>query len=261
LDNSLQVVPIPAFQDNYIWLLYKTHGACATIVDPGDAAPVLQALAERHLILDNILITHHHADHQGGIPALLEAFPDIKIYGPAKEAIAHCSHPLSEGMHCSLPTLECSFEIWETPGHTLGHIAYVHPKMVFCGDTLFSAGCGRIFEGNPTQMFNSLERFKTLAPDTLIYCAHEYTLDNLKFAKLVEPSNLLIEEHQKKCEALRARNLPTLPSTMAIEQEINPFLRIEKNIKKNNLLKYNENIQSEQAVSIFAALREWKNTL
>lgn len=233
----MNLVAIPAFTDNVIWMLHD--GAQALVVDPGDAAPVRAALAAQGLALSGILVTHHHADHVGGL-AGLQPLLHGPIYAPALEqpSMPVPTTPVAEGN--VLNWAGHGIRVLDVPGHTAGHVAYVMDGRVFCGDTLFSAGCGRLFEGTPAQMWASLRKLGELPGDTQVCCAHEYTLANLRFARLAEPDNPAIAAHQAHCTALRARGDFTLPSTIALEWQINPFLR------------------SPDATRL-GALREWKN--
>ena len=253
------MLPLPAFTDNYIWMLHD--GLQAVVVDPGDSAPVTKALSDLGLSLQAILVTHHHPDHVGGVDALRDA-TGATVYGPARERIPEPVVRLSAGY-----TVEClglRFEVLDVPGHTAGHIAYYCPAMdgaplLFCGDTLFSGGCGRLFEGTPAQMLRSLDQLAALPGDTRVCCTHEYTLSNLKFARAVEPGNAALLHYSSRCEALRAQNLPTLPSTVALEQDINPFLRVRHAAVAQAAQARDAQVQQEDAVAVLAALREWKN--
>lgn len=218
----LRVEAIPALKDNYIWAVVR--GDRCVVVDPGEAAPILSWMTARELHLSAILITHHHGDHVGGVPALLKQ-ARVPVYGPAKEAIACVSHPLTDGAQLELPEINAAFRIMEVPGHTLGHIAYYGAGMLFCGDTLFACGCGRLFEGSPAQMYASLQRLAALPGETLVYCTHEYTLDNIVFALEVDPDNSALRERASQDRAKRAQDLPTLPSNIRLELATNPFLR------------------------------------
>lgn len=220
----LKIIPISAFKDNYIWLLVNTKTNCGAVVDPGEAKPVLEVLEANHIQLAAILITHHHADHCGGITKILENF-DVPVYGPKRETIPHCSHPLSEGDHVILGSLGIQLSILDIPGHTLGHIAYVGDNMLFCGDTLFTGGCGRLFEGTALQMFNSLNKLKQLPKETLVYCGHEYTLANLEFALTIEPENRILVQRFEQVKTQTAKQEATVPSLLSLELETNPFLR------------------------------------
>jgi hydroxyacylglutathione hydrolase len=255
----LEIIPIAAFKDNYIWLLAdkKTH-QCA-VVDPGDADPVFHILRQLDLSLNAILITHHHHDHVGGVKALHEEFPHAAIFGPANETIPALNHPVIENDIVDLEFLKLRLRVLEIPGHTKGHIAYYGDKMLFCGDTLFSAGCGRLFEGTPAQMFASLTKIAKLPDDTLIFCAHEYTQNNLSFAQIVEPDNLEIKKRIKEVNALRLNNRPTLPSVLSLEKQTNPFLRCEINSVIDSLsLKFDRTFTDN--VDAFQTLRAWKDT-
>jgi hydroxyacylglutathione hydrolase len=260
--DTLLITPIPAFTDNYFWLLERDGRAA--IVDPGDAAPVELALRERGLTLAAILITHHHPDHIGGLPALARAHPAVPVYGPAAENIRGVTQPLREGDRVRLEALDVSFTIWEVPGHTLGHIAYVadqaaaEPGFVLCGDTLFSAGCGRLFEGTAQQLHGSLQRLAALPPETRVYCTHEYTLANLAFAAAVEPERPEVAEAIDRVRAQRARNEPTLPSTIGQELRINPFLRAGDPAVAAAVGRHTGATLSG-AGEVFAALRRWKD--
>jgi hydroxyacylglutathione hydrolase len=215
-----EISPIPAFKDNYIWLLAR--GTQAFVVDPGDASPVIARLVADGLDLAGILVTHHHADHQGGIAALCERYQPA-VYAPAVESITGTTHPLKGGE--TLDILGSAVQVLAVPGHTLGHLAYLAPGALFCGDTLFGAGCGRLFEGTPAQMHDSLSSIAALPDETLIYCAHEYTEMNLRFALTVEPGNLALRQRADDAARLRAAGRPTVPSTLASEKASNPFLR------------------------------------
>lgn len=253
----LEIAPIPAFTDNYIWCLHD--GATAWVVDPGAAEPVAAFLAANALTLAGILITHHHADHTGGVLELRERFAVADVYGPANPAIAGITHALREGD--AVAVLGHRFSVIEVPGHTLDHIAYagadLSPPLLFCGDTLFAAGCGRLFEGSPQQMYASLQKLAGLPKNTAVYCTHEYTQANLRFAQAVEPDNLAIRQRAQAATQTRANHQPTLPSTLALELETNPFLRAQSPAVRQAALRRAP--QSHSAVDVFTAIRAWKD--
>jgi hydroxyacylglutathione hydrolase len=260
---ALNIVPIPAFADNYIWAMVAGHRC--VVVDPGDAAPVLKFLADRKLTLKAILVTHHHADHIGGVGELTARWP-VPVYGPAAENIACVTHALREGDLVELPEfVDESFRVIEVPGHTRGHIAYVSGDILFCGDTLFAAGCGRLFEGTASQLHDSLTRLAALPDATRVYCTHEYTLSNLRFALTVDADNSELTERIFVEQDRRARNEPTLPSSIALERATNPFLRcttagIIRSAQGYARTQVNFNDASlSTEVGVFAALRQWKN--
>ena len=215
---------IPAFQDNYIWVLSEDDGRCL-IVDPGEAAPVLRAIEEHQWQPEAILLTHHHNDHVGGVQALRDAFPDVVVYGPAETQHKGATQVVAEGD--TVTVLGQDFSVFATPGHTLGHICFFSFPYLFCGDTLFSGGCGRLFEGTATQMYQSFYKINALPDDTVICCAHEYTLGNMKFAISVLPQDRDVQEYYKKVSELRAKNEKTLPVILKNERKINLFLRTE----------------------------------
>ena len=251
----LDIIRIPAFKDNYIWLLRK--GASAVVVDPGDARPVLDVLEREGLTLASILVTHHHNDHQGGIAELLTRFP-ARVFGPAAESITGIAQPLHGGETISLESLGVEFKVIAVPGHTLGHLAYYGSGSVFCGDTLFGAGCGRLFEGSPLQMHDSLARLALLPDQTAVYCAHEYTEANLRFSVAVEPGNRKLRRRADEVAVARAKGLATVPSTIGLEKATNPFLRCtEPEIIASAQTRV---AQAHNDVEVFAALREWKNS-
>ena len=243
---------IPAFKDNYIWLL--TRGQRAFVVDPGDAAPVQARLLAEGLTLAGILVTHHHADHQGGIAELVARW-NPEVFAPGKESITGCTRPLHGGE--TIDVLGQAVNVMAVPGHTLGHLAYYAPGRIFCGDTLFGAGCGRLFEGTPAEMLASLQRLAALPDDTLVYCGHEYTMMNLPFAKAVEPDNPAVQERIARVAALRAGGLPSVPSLLAEEKATNPFLRCAQPAVIEAGLRHGASQRS--AVDVFAAIRSWRN--
>jgi hydroxyacylglutathione hydrolase len=257
--SLMNLVALPAFADNYIWMLHD--GTRAWVVDPGDAAPVRDALQARGLALAGILVTHHHPDHVGGVDELrpLLAGTQGAVHGPARETVPAPFVPHVDGDRVDV--LGHVFEVLDVPGHTAGHVAYLQrdddEALLFCGDTLFSAGCGRLFEGTPAQMRHSLTRLGELPAGTRVCCTHEYTLSNLRFAAAVEPGNKAIRAHAERCRSLREAGTPTLPSSIGLELEINPFLRCDQA----------EVIASARAqgaggadpLDVFTALREWKN--
>ncbi|WP_319238247.1 hydroxyacylglutathione hydrolase [uncultured Propionivibrio sp.] len=250
-----EIIGIPAFKDNYIWLLRK--GAAAVVVDPGDAAPVLEVLQRERLSLEAILITHHHQDHQGGVPTLLSHFA-AEVYGPATESITALTHPLRGGEVLMLPALGCTVRVISTPGHTAGHVAYLAGDALFCGDTLFSAGCGRVFEGTATQMSMSLSLLAALPDATRVYCAHEYTEANLRFAMTVEPGNRFLRDRVDEVAVLRAKGQPSVPSLLSLEKTTNPFLRC--NVPEVVESARQHGAASLEPADVFAELRSWKNT-
>ena len=254
------VIRIPAFKDNYIWLLRK--GASAVVVDPGDARPVLDVLEREGLTLTSILITHHHADHQGGVARLLENYA-APVFGPAAESITAITRPLFGGETIRLESLDLELQVLAVPGHTLGHLAYFGSGCLFCGDTLFTGGCGRLFEGTPAQMHDSLTRLAALPEQTAVFCAHEYTETNLRFALTVEPRNRRLRERVDEVAVARAKGWATVPSTLALERATNPFLRCQEaevvaTAKSRAAL--NNQAFSGDPLAVFSVLREWRNS-
>ena len=255
----MTIIPLPAFRDNYIWLMHDDRHAL--VVDPGDAQPVIDHLEREQLQLAAILITHHHADHVGGLHTLL-ARGSVPVFGPANENIDGVSHRLVEGDTVHIAPMNLDFDVLDIPGHTAGHIAFVTPsgpaRVLFCGDTLFSAGCGRLFEGSPSQLQSSLAKLSALPDDTRVYCTHEYTLSNLAFAHAAEPDNPTRDAYAEHCKRLRAANQPTLPSTIGLENAINPFLRSERPGIKDAIAAHS-GTRPANALECLAALRAWKD--
>jgi hydroxyacylglutathione hydrolase len=253
------LIALPAFTDNYIWMLHDTRRA--VVVDPGDAQVVFDALARMSLQLEAILVTHHHADHTGGVAALREA-TGAAVYGPARETMPEPIRRLDQGD--KVQVLGHTFEVIDVPGHTAGHIAYYCSSplggtvpLLFCGDTLFSGGCGRLFEGTPAQMLASLDTLAALPAATRVCCTHEYTLSNLRFARVVEPNNAALAQYQADCIALRARGDITLPSSIALEQQINPFLRSRVPTVAQTAQQFDPS--ATDTLGVFTAIRQWKN--
>ncbi|MCU0951566.1 MAG: hydroxyacylglutathione hydrolase [Burkholderiaceae bacterium] len=258
VDDAFSITPVPAFRDNYLWLIAR--GRQAAVVDPGDAAAITRALTGRGLQLTDILVTHHHADHSGGVAALADAH-GARVFTPARESIPtgrHPPHRLRDGD--AIEVLGAPLHVLDVPGHTAGHIAYHAPTLqaLFCGDTLFAGGCGRLFEGSAAQMHASLARLAALPAATRVYCAHEYTLSNLRFALAVEPGNAALQARQAHCESLRAQGLPTLPSTLADERATNPFLRTDEPSVRAAAERRQPG-SGANGIDAFAAIRTWKD--
>ena len=250
----LAIHAVPAFNDNYLWV--AANGRSAAVVDPGDAAPIERFLDAHGLTLTAILATHHHGDHVGGLMALKSRWK-CPTFGPAGEAIAGLDTRLAEGDRIEVPGIGARFEVLDVPGHTAGHIAYAGEGVVFCGDTLFACGCGRLFEGTPAQMSASLAKLTALPGETRAYCAHEYTMANIRFALTVEPGNADLLAYHAACVKLRNNDQPTLPSSIAQELLINPFLRSRHAEVRAAALHFDAAARDD--ISVFAALRQWKN--
>mgnify|MGYP000126630862 CR=1 FL=1 len=255
MHSDIQITPISAFTDNYIWILHRDGHAA--VVDPGDAQPVLQFLRDRQLQLAALLTTHHHADHTGGNLALLAHYP-VPVYGPASENIPGITHPLHHGDVITLPELALDLSVIDVPGHTAGHIAYYGLNSVLCGDTLFAAGCGRLFEGTPAQMAASLDRLAQLPDDTAVYCAHEYTLANIAFALRVDRNNPALSRRARIEQGKRAAGMPTVPTSIGLEKATNPFLRCHTSALRAAAETW-AGKPLPDAIAVFAALREMKN--
>jgi hydroxyacylglutathione hydrolase len=267
----MELIALPVFSDNYVWMVH--NGRDALVVDPGDAGPVLSALAAGALHLRGILVTHHHSDHVGGLSDLTQRHPQAVVYAPATEPMPVATCSVVGGDRVDL--LGLAWDVIDVPGHTAGHIAYFHGSapgadqagetstsglshpLLFCGDTLFSGGCGRLFEGTPSQMHASLSRLAALPAETSVCCAHEYTLANLKFALAVDPDNPTLIAYEARCRQLRACGIPTLPSTLAMERQINPFLRCD--VPSIAASAKHRDAAACTPLEVFTAIRSWKN--
>jgi hydroxyacylglutathione hydrolase len=253
-----QISPIPAFQDNYLWLI--ENDTETWIVDPGDATPVIKTLQDQNKKLSGILITHHHPDHIGGVEELYH--PGLQVIGPKKDQFKLVNDPVSEGdvrQVCG-----AQFKVIEVPGHTLNHLAFFcepeeQEPVLFCGDTLFAAGCGRLFEGTPKQMYHSLSRLMSLPGDTQIYCAHEYTEANLKFALSVEPGNNNIVQRAEAVAELRSQGIPSVPSNIKVEKATNPFLRTSSAEIISNIKAKMQSAGTLSQTEVFTQLRKMKD--
>lgn len=252
----IQIIPIPAFKDNYIWLIHD--GSQAIVIDPGDAEPVIHTLNELRLTLHAILVTHHHQDHVGGVNALAKKYTGVNIFAPKLEQFYFAHTQVCEPNKINLTPFAIKIAVLDIPGHTLGHIAYYMTQgdqhWLFCGDTLFGAGCGRLFEGSPEQMLNSLQKLAALPAETQVYCAHEYTLNNIDFALTLEPNNAALIDRQHYTLELRRQLKPSLPSTLALERTTNPFLRCDSQEIISAL-----SLQSAPLLQVFSTIRELKN--
>lgn len=257
IQHQLQIIPIPAFKDNYLWLIHNQHKAI--VVDPGDATPVIKALKELKLDLQTILITHHHQDHIGGVEILLRTYPDVKVFAPKLEQYLFAHEPVSEPDNVDLGDWISTAKVIDVPGHTLGHIAYYiehqQQQWLFCGDTLFGAGCGRLFEGTPAQMMNSLQKLASLPASAQVYCTHEYTLHNIRFALTIEPSNKALTKRYQDAANLINAGRPTLPSTIALELATNPFLRSDYSEIQSSLF-----LEKPTSLETFSRIRELRNS-
>jgi hydroxyacylglutathione hydrolase len=256
--SPLKITPLHAFDDNYIWCIETQESDHFVVVDPGDASVVTSYALKIQKKLSAILVTHHHGDHTGGVAQLTAHYRDIPVYGPENSPYQGITHTLKE--YCNVNILGVNFNVMEIPGHTLDHIAYFNhqQEILFCGDTLFLAGCGRVFEGTPKQMHHSLSKIMELPPTTRAYPTHEYSLANLEFAMAVDENNAALKLVQKKCKDKRSASQVTLPTTLAQEAAINPFLRVDNKAVIASANKYKAN-ELHHPSEVFAALRQWKN--
>jgi hydroxyacylglutathione hydrolase len=250
-----EIVPLSAFQDNYIWTLRDRKSAA--VVDPGEARPVKEYLAREGLALVAILATHHHPDHVGGIAELV-SMKKVPVFGPKGEPIPALTHPVGQDDKVEIPELAASFSVLDIPGHTRAHVAYYGLGSLFCGDTLFACGCGRVFEGTPEQMLHSLTKLAALPDETRVYCGHEYTLANIRFARAVDPHNAALAAREERVKQLRDAGRPSLPSTLGEERATNPFLRCNEPVVVESANKYLGGRVADP-VRVFAAIRDWKN--
>jgi len=254
----VNIEPIHAFDDNYIWLITCQGSPSCAVVDPGDEEPVIEVLDQRGLRLASILITHKHYDHTGGVAGLIKHYQNVIVFGPGNESISQISCSVADQQKISLPGMNLDFEVLSIPGHTEGHVAYLGNGVLFCGDTVFAGGCGRVFSGTFEQMSASLERIRKLPPETQLYCAHEYTLANLGFGLWVEPESELLQRRKQVVEAAVAQGIPTVPSSLQEELVTNPFLRVEQ----PNVIAAAEQWAGKPLknnADVFTALRQWKD--
>ncbi|GAB4187873.1 MAG: hydroxyacylglutathione hydrolase [Wenzhouxiangellaceae bacterium] len=255
-ERKFSPVPIPAFSDNYHWLLHDAGQAL--VVDPGDAGPVLDYLTKHQLRLSTILLTHHHADHTGGVARLLSAYPECAVWGTGDRRMPGATRAVAEGDVVDVPELGLQFKVLEVPGHTLSHIVFYNEDMLFCGDTLFSIGCGRLFEGSPSQMLQSLDKLLSLPANIRAFPAHEYTRDNIRFARQVEPDNQALLDYSAEVDQLRAAGRPSLPTTLRREQACNPFLRTREPSVIAAAQQRDPRCTALPA-DVFAVIRRWKD--
>jgi len=255
----MKITPILAFRDNYIWCIQKASSSYVAVVDPGDAKPVIKWLEQHHLNLIAILITHRHQDHIGGVKELLKYYPQTTVIAPCGDSIIGDYQFVKEGDGVEIPLLDLKLEVLEMPAHTKGHIAYYGENSLFCGDVLFGCCCGKIFEGTPAQMFQTLNKIIALPKETLIYCAHEYTLGNIEFAKWVEPENVALLEREEQAKQQRLENLPTVPFSLALELATDPFLRTSQLTVKQSVEKFAQQ-SLDSAEQVFEQLYHWKQT-
>ena len=255
-DTALTIDAIPAFEDNYIWVLHR-GGPEAVVVDPGDAAPVLETFASRGLALGGVLLTHHHWDHAGGVPELLERWPDAPVHGPRDRRLGDWCRPVEEGDTVHLSSLDLTFGVLDVPAHTRSHVAFHGHGLLFSGDTLFSVGCGRLFEGSPEDMQSAMDKIAQLDADTLVYCGHEYTVDNCRFARAVEPDNAALARREAEAQRRRGAGERTLPARLGEELEVNPFLRTREPAVVEAARR--QGADAHPGASTLAAIRAWKD--
>lgn len=254
--SDITIVPIPILKDNYVWM--GIQGKHVYLIDPGESSPIISYLKDHHLTLTAIFLTHHHWDHTNGVVKLLAQFP-VPVYGSILNSNELITHPIDDNDIVHFHEKFADFKVLSIPGHTLDHVAFLSEDILFCGDTLFAAGCGRMFEGTPDMLYASLQKLAALPTTTRIYCAHEYTLNNLSFAKAVEPNNVDIDKRIEHTQHLRDQQLPSLPSCIEDEKRTNPFLRCHIKAVINSAEQFAGQVL-ENAVQVFKTLREWKNT-